>query len=155
MSNQYKPTNIAHYFILKSRKEDRPITHLKLQKLLYYAQAWSLAIRKQKIFNSDIEAWMHGPVVRSIYNFYKKYGFGNIVEIIDESSITIDAETQKFLDEVYLVYGKYDGKILEKLTHSEKPWQKARDNAEIGMSTGNIITPESMTEYYSELITRK
>lgn len=155
MSNQYKPTSIAHYFILKSRKEDRPITHLKLQKLLYYAQAWSLAIRKEKIFNSDIEAWMHGPVVRSIYNSYKKYGFGNILENIDESTIDIDAETLKFLDEVYTVYGKFDGKILEKFTHSEKPWQKARDNAEIGLSTGNIITPESMIEYYTQLVSHK
>ncbi len=67
--------NIAEYFLWKASNESRPVTNKKLQKLLYYAQAWSLVLRDKKLFDDKIEAWIHGPAIRKVYLGYKEFGF--------------------------------------------------------------------------------
>jgi uncharacterized phage-associated protein len=141
---------IADYFLWKAQGEKKSVTNKKLQKLLYYAQAWSLVMRDKKLFNEGIEAWVHGPAVRDIYFEYKDFGFNPIKKKINEKSITsISAEVKEFLDEVWSVYGKYDAAYLELLTHSEKPWQDAREGLEPFMGSSNEITPASMKAFYS------
>jgi|ADGO01.1.fsa_nt_gi Uncharacterized phage-associated protein len=115
---------VADYFILKSDAENRVITNKKLQKLVYYAQAWHLVFTNKKLFNDPIEAWMHGPAVRSLWHKYKKYGYSPITEKPLRPNIKKDAVA--LLDEVWRVYGKHDANYLEALTHSEEPWINAR-----------------------------
>ena len=70
MSSVVKKTSaltVADYFLYKANKEKKPITNKKLQKLVYYAQAWSLVLNNKKLFSEPIEAWVHGPAVRSLY----------------------------------------------------------------------------------------
>jgi len=57
---------IADYFIYKGKEENKPITNKKLQKLLYYSQAWYLVFNKKPLFKDKIEAWVHGPAIRTI-----------------------------------------------------------------------------------------
>lgn len=66
--------DIAKYFIYISHKEKRPVSNQKLQKLLYYAQAWYLVEYGKKLYEDDIEAWVHGPTIPSVYRKYKKHG---------------------------------------------------------------------------------
>jgi uncharacterized phage-associated protein len=141
---------VALYFLFKSKEGNKTISNKKLQKLLYYAQAWSMVLRKKKLFSDQIEAWVHGPAIRGIYLEYKKFGFGPIEKKVDQKTIlNISSEVRNFLDQIWNVYGKFDPAFLEQLTHSEAPWQMAREGLEPHMGSGNIISLNSMRDFYS------
>ena len=142
---------VAEYFINKANREGKPITNKKLQKLVYYAQAWSLVLNKKKLFSDKIEAWIHGPAVRSLYIKYKDFGFNPIKKDIDQETLEVfSGEDKKLLNSVWKVYGKLDPSYLEMLTHSEKPWQEAREGLEGHESSTNEISLDSMKGYYIE-----
>jgi len=145
------PLDIASYLIHISVKNERPLTNKKLQKLLYYAQAWSLVLRKQSLFDEPIEAWVHGPVVKSVYQKFKEFGFGIIQNQppFDINSLSLDI--REHLDEIWRVYGKYDAQYLEALSHSEPPWILARDSLDAETNSDSIISHESMESFYSAL----
>lgn len=148
---EYTASDIAKYFIWKAEKEGQKITNKKLQKLLYYAQAWHLVFNNGKpLFGEDIEAWIHGPVVRVVYEFFKKFGFNPITEKI--SSNPVDEEKTSLLDQVWNVYGGLPAEYLEMLTHREKPWQEARRDLESNERSSAVISTKSMQNFYSELV---
>lgn len=152
MSSVVKKTSaltVADYFLYKANKEKKPLTNKKLQKLVYYAQAWSLVLNDKKLFNEPIEAWVHGPAVRSLYCQYKNFGFSPIIKNVEESSIKIVSKDRELLDEVWNVYGKLDPDYLEMLTHSEKPWQDARNGLQSHQSSDNEINTKTMKSFYS------
>ena len=139
---------IAKYFIKKAQDEGETITNKKLQKLLYYAQAWNLALNEKPLFKEDIEAWVHGPAIREVYVKYKKFGFHPIKEEVSTKDFkNIDSD---LLDEVWRVYGKYDADYLEVLTHNEEPWQKARQGFEPADLATTIISHDDMGAYYKK-----
>ncbi|MBD3330642.1 DUF4065 domain-containing protein [Candidatus Peregrinibacteria bacterium] len=144
---------IAEYFLSKAKEENKPISNKKLQKLLYYAQAWHLALYGEKLFKEDIEAWIHGPAVRKIYTLYKKFGFAPITinKIPTEKLNKLQKKQINLLEEIWKIYGKYDADYLEQLSHSEPPWQKAREGLDSTMSSKNIISDEEMKKYYKNL----
>lgn len=145
---------IAKYFIWKAAQEGKKISNKKLQKLLYYAQAWHLVLVNRPLFSEDIEAWIHGPAVRSVYVEYKKFGFGLINVDVDKAEIK-DIPSIEILDEVWSVYGKYDADYLEELTHEEDPWQIARGNIDEDKSSENVISLDVMKDYYSNLLEKE
>jgi len=146
--------NIVYYFLNKIDNQNGvTITHLKLQKLLYYAQAWSLSIKGKRLFNEKICAWAHGPVIKEVYDEYKQFAYNQLEKsTIDESNYSIDE--MDILDLVWTVYGKYDAKYLEALMHAEHPWNDARK----GYSSGEIcqieITLENIEAYYKKIRTK-
>lgn len=145
-----KARDVGRYFLYLANQEKKPITNKKLQKLVYYAQAWSLVLNNKKLFNEPIEAWVHGPAVRSLYVQYKKFGFEPIQEEIKASEFNISGKTKKFLDTVWQAYGKFDAGYLEMLTHSEKPWREAREGIQSSESSDNEISLKTMKSYYSK-----
>lgn len=126
-------------------------TTMKLHKLLYYCQAWSLVWDEKPLFNEPIEAWANGPVVRTLYNMHK----GVFVITYNQFSLgNKDALTQSEKDTVNAVldyYGKFSSQYLVELTHSEDPWKQARKGLMPQDRGDNIITLSSMAEYYSSL----
>ena len=141
---------IADYFILKvDREAGDHMTHLKLQKLIYYAQAWHLAMFDKALFNNKIEAWLHGPVCREIYERFRHRSWNPILatSIISASS-AINDETRTFLDEVWEVYGQYSATKLEKMTHEEAPWLEARNGIQPDKPSQTLIDEKSMHDYY-------
>ena len=141
---------IADYFILKvDREAGDNITHLKLQKLIYYAQAWYLAMFDKALFNNKIEAWLHGPVCREIYERFRNRSWNPIpASAIISASSAIDDETQAFLDEIWEIYGQYSATKLEKMTHEEAPWLEARNGIQPGNPSQTLIHEKSMRDYY-------
>lgn len=123
------------------------ITPLKLQKLLYYAQAWSLVFRGEMLFAEDIQAWVHGPVVPSVYQKYKGYGYTTLPQ--ETSSASLESEEIEVLDVVWSTYGSRSAKFLEALTHIEEPWQKARMGLLSTQVSNKTISPQDMKNYYS------
>jgi len=140
---------IAKYFIARNNKEKKGLTNKKLQKLLYYAQAWNLVFNNKKLFNNDIEAWIHGPAVPSVYAKYKSFGFNDINEKVDEKDFqNLKKNEIRVLNAVWNIYGKYDADYLETLTHNEEPWLKARRDALPYQASSSVIPPALMKEYY-------
>lgn len=133
--------NVAEFFIsLSEERTPYAITPLKLQKLLYYAQAFNLRDGKGVLFSEAIEAWKHGPVVPKIYRAYKDYGyftiphqeFDNVDPITD--TLKLNPGEIETITEVWKQFGHLDGKFLEELTHQEDPWIFTNINEEIDIN---------------------
>lgn len=146
----YTPEIIADWFLCKADRMPKPsMTNLKLQKLVYYAQAWSLVFLAEPLFNDDFQAWVHGPVIVELYNKYKKNPYAlNIPENCPE----LNKNVVDILIQVLNVYGRYNAKYLEGLTHSEEPWINARGGISPEARSNNIISKEEIKKYYSNLL---
>ncbi len=143
----YKPIEVAGWFTnIIDRESGDSITHLKVQKLVYYSEAWSLALYDCSLFNDDIEAWAHGPVVPSLYHHLKSNGSSSLDVI--EVDICFDDQSLFVLNEVQRVYGEISAKRLEYLTHQEQPWLEARGDLAPEAKCTNLILRESMKAYY-------
>ncbi len=148
--NKVSINDIAVCFLkIVEREAGSTITPLKLQKLLYYAQGWYLAINKRPLFNEEFQAWAHGPANPAIYNKYKIYGYNSID--LPKAYPKISQDNLDFLYTIWNTYGIYDGKYLEDLTHKEKPWLEARQrgNCKDGDPCNEIITKSSMKEFFT------
>jgi len=150
---EYSASLIAKYFIWKAGKEGKKVSNKKLQKLLYYAQAWNLVFNDKPLFKEDIEAWIHGPAVWSVYQEYKDLGFKDIDEKVEESDVK-DIKEKELLDTVWSIYGKFDAQYLETLSHNEKPWQVARESVGSNISSRNAISLDLMKEYYTSVLAK-
>jgi uncharacterized phage-associated protein len=109
-----------------SGDERDPLTNLRLQKLLYYAQAWSLVIRESELFSDEIVAWRHGPVVPVVYRALPG-GIGASAIPPDSFASVPDLEVEDaaYMKSVWEAYNPYSALKLSRMTHEEMPWQKA------------------------------
>lgn len=126
------------------------MTHKKLQKLCYYAQAWHLALMNEPLFNDRFEAWIHGPVCPSLYDSYKGYGWQNIEQCEVPHKIKQNNEIYEFLKQIYRIYGDLDGNELELLTRMEQPWRLARGGLKPWQPSTKEIDQDIMRKYYLE-----
>ena len=122
------------------------MTPKKLQKLCYYAQGWYAGLTGMKLFDDDLQAWIHGPVCPKLYEAYKIYGYNEIPKL--ETNIA-NKELKGIVEQIYRIYGKLDGDELEQLTHQEKPWRNARKGIESCVPSNEIIEFDDMKEYFS------
>lgn len=139
-------TEVANYFIWRVASTEElqgfgdNITNLKLQKLVYYAQGFCLAITDEPLFPDPIEAWMHGPVVPDLYFRYQPYGATPLATPDDFDPTRIDGETRQLLEDVFSVYGQYSAWGLRNLTHEEAPWKDTPQ--------GKVISTKRMRDYF-------
>lgn len=139
------------------------ITNKKLQKLLYYVEAWNL-VYKSSLIDDDFEAWVHGPVVPDVYHTYKIFGYSPIKneyalgqtasdKMRDLLSSGVIEKTQKeIIFEVLKKYGALNSYQLETLSHSEKPWIEARKGLGDFDHCSAVIDKGLMKTYYSSLV---
>ncbi len=141
--------SVANFFLnIIDRDAGSTITPLKLQKILYYAQGYYLALNDKELFSEDFEAWAHGPANPEIYDKYKEYGCNAIGEPSEEEVPDFNEDIVDFLYDIWATFGIYDGKYLEELTHQETPWIEARKGYQPGDVCNNIITKESMKDFF-------
>lgn len=143
MENIYE---VAKYFLLLEQMD-----HKKLQKLCYYAQAWSLVLTGVHLMNTWFEAWVHGPVSPELWHKYKDWG-GLLISSYEGTPNFNNNQTQLFLNKIFQLYGKYSGDQLEQLTHRETPWIKARGYYPPGAVCTNVISESDMASYYKKLL---
>lgn len=143
--NVVHAVDVAAYILNKLGK----ITAMKLQKLLYYCQAWSLVWDEEPLFSEEIEAWANGPVVRNVFNMHK-----NLFKIsqIDGTPSKLSETQIETIDSVLGFYGDKDSHWLSELTHMEYPWKSARGNLLPGVRSNNVISHASMMDYYTSLV---
>jgi len=129
--------DVANYFLKRQDTQaGDTMSNLKLQKLVYYAQGFHLAITGKPLFDEPIVAWVHGPVCVSLYDKYKRYGSRSIPIPEDIDTLELfDSEAQKILSMVYYYYGQFSAWKLRNLTHEDTPWIVAhrKGNVEISL----------------------
>lgn len=151
----YMATKLARWFINRvDRDAGEGITHLKLHKLLYYAQSWSLANFNKPLFREDMQAWRHGPVIPSVWHQYKGYKWDTIPP--SNTKVTFDDERiEKYLDIIYEKYGKYSAKELERMTHADAPWRVTRGDLPLEASCTTAIDKNLIRDFYAKKIKKK
>jgi uncharacterized phage-associated protein len=137
--------DIGDYFVWLANQTGSFISNLKLQKLVYYAQAWHLALHHTPLFQEDFEAWVHGPVIPELYQKYKGFGWKPILE---DANPNLPVNVSEFLSEVAEEYFACDTYELEQMTHIEAPWNHARGNLPLDRPSKAVIQKEWMKEYY-------
>lgn len=139
--------DVAKYILRKQG----PMSTMKLQKLVYYCQAWSLAWDGYPLFDEEFEAWANGPVCTELFD--KCNGSflvdGSMFE--DTSTYQFTVDQKETMNKVLKYYGKRKLHWLRKLIHEEDPWKMARTGYPSGASCNVVISKESMLQYYGEL----
>jgi len=142
-SMEYRALDIAKYIIKHEHDAGRQISNLRLQKLLYFAQAKFLIETGKPCFSDPIMAWEFGPVVTSVYHEYKI--FGGLDIFITPACIELDKDTRERIDNLLEFCVKIPTYKLVDITHSQAPWQNARNNI-----TSSEITIDSIKQYFQK-----
>jgi phage-associated protein len=138
--------DVADFFLSPvAEEEGEQITNLKLQKLLYYAQGYSLAILDRPLFADKIENWPHGPVIPCVYQTYKQYGAG-LLPVTYLEPDKYQADELYILNRVRTEQGRYTAWALREKTHQEAPWQSTL--------RGQEISREFIREYFRRTLPR-
>jgi uncharacterized phage-associated protein len=137
--------DVAAYIISKLRSVDA----MKLQKLLYYSQAWSLVWDEKPLFSAKVEAWANGPVVRTVFKTYQ--GQYKVSRALEGDKTALTEDERSTVDAVLNFYGGKDGFFLSELTHRERPWMDARTGLAPGEKSDREITKAAMRDYYGSL----
>lgn len=139
--------DVAKYILERSGT----MSAMKLQKLVYYTQAWSLIWDERPMFHDRIEAWANGPVAPALYAAHRGEYYVEAAKMRGDSA-KLDAKAVETVDAVLEYYGKKDASWLSELTHREDPWRDARQGMEPGERGTTEITHEAMASYYESLI---
>ncbi|WP_296816438.1 type II toxin-antitoxin system antitoxin SocA domain-containing protein [Megasphaera sp.] len=130
------------------------ITPLMLQKLLYFVQGISYANHNTPIFPEDCQAWTHGPVYPEIYTLFKQFRYNPIEDprfvIFEGTDDKLTVQERHIVELVANTFGEYTGKPLERITHQEAPWQDARKGYGDGIPSNELISKQSIRDYYLE-----
>lgn len=139
--------DVAKYILKKEGK----MSTWKLQKLCYYAQAWSLAWTGNPIFEEEFQAWANGPVCPDLFRLYQGKFSCSEEDLSKGDPNNLNDDQKETVDIIIRDYGKMDPYELRELTHSEDPWKNARQGIPEGTYCNNPITTDSMGEYYGSL----
>ena len=154
--------DVADWFIVKanepmfihecvchcSKQHEAPesISHIKLQRLLYFSQAAHLSLYNQALFEDKIEAWRSGPVIPNVYQTFKSHGSNPLEKPQSQHYKTvIDEDTEYFLEQMWEIFGKFSGIYLVAIIHEHTPWQTAYK------SQNRAITTAVIKKYYKPL----
>lgn len=138
--------DVAEYILQKQG----PMSAMKLQKLLYYSQAWHLVWEDDLLFRENIEAWANGPVVRELFQMHRGQ-FRVEAGFFRGKSSALPKGSKDVVNRVLAFYAPKDAQWLSDLTHMEKPWKEARKGLADGDRGDRVISLESMADYYSSL----
>ncbi|MCI9020296.1 MAG: DUF4065 domain-containing protein [Eubacterium sp.] len=146
---QGKIFDTVNWFLAQS-SDDTPITHLALQKLLYFTQSWSMVLSGEEFFDDDCQAWAHGAVYPKVYFFFKQFKYRPLPKV--EKAPEFENNNLKILNAVKsYYYDIYTAKALEKICHREKPYIDARKGCAEGKSCNTIIDKKSIFSYYKDI----
>ena len=158
---------IANEFIRRARAEGRTLTQMQLQKLVYIAHGWNLAVNGRPLTYDAPEAWDYGPVYRELHRALRPYGRDGVTSDIrnsdyvvgsfdeDPGAFTIaklDADETAVIDRVYQDYGKFHAFQLSALTHRPgTPWTKFYND---GQGRSEEIHADLIRTYFVDLATK-
>ena len=139
--------DVAKYILIKTGE----MTAMKLQKLVYYSQAWSLVWDESPLFDEDIQAWANGPVVPVLYGCHRGQLKVSKDTFAEGNVDTLTPNQKDSIDKVLEALQEKSGQWLSELTHIESPWKDARGGLKPTERSDSIIALSTMHEYYSSL----
>lgn len=142
-----KVIDVAKFIIEKTGE----LTAMKLQKLVYYSQAWNLAWEDEPLFPEDFEAWANGPVVPELYKMHRGMLKVDASLFTDGDTSVLTPRSRENIDKVLSFYAHKSAFELSHMTHQESPWVDARGNTPIGESSNAVVSQAAMHEYYGSL----
>lgn len=150
LSAPYNPMVVANTLIKKMHDADKEINLIALQKMMYYAYGWYLAITGNPLFSEGIIKWTYGPLVQSVYHTFKEYGTENL----DDGSDTfgcgffLPSREEEFIDKIISVYGQYTSKQLSSMCSAKgTPWERTR-------IVGRVIKDDLIKEWFIKVVVR-
>ena len=146
---QVRVFDVAAYILAKMGS----MTTMKLQKLVYYSQAWSLVWDEKPLFEEDIEAWANGPVVRDLFDYHR--GMYEISAMPIGNPRLLNQEQQETVDAVLDYYADKSAQWLIDLTHMEDPWKQTRRGLQPLERGNRVMSLDTMADYYSSLPTEE
>lgn len=140
---------VVDWFLNNTSEEDG-ITHLALQKCLYFVQAWSYIFNGKWMFTEECEAWIHGAVYRNVFEEFKSFKYSILPKLNTATSLNDEEiEVLGFVKENYL--DVYSAKILEKICHLEDPFKNARGILQENQRGENQISKDTIAMYYEKI----
>jgi uncharacterized phage-associated protein len=150
MHNLSNAKNVARWFINRAdRSAGEAITQLKVQKLVFYSDAWHLAYFDRQLIPESFQAWAHGPVVTALYAKYRASSWDSLP--VEKGPLPVSG-TQEFLESIYEAYGQFSAKKLEAMTHNELPWIEARNGLPPEAKSDTVISKLTMRNFYAKRI---
>ena len=150
MSAPHDARNVANAFIERAKEEDKPLTPLQIQKLIYFANAWMLVEHDRPLIDEEFEVWKYGPVIPSVYYSLSRFRGDPVREPIPlhhDQERDFDDKEQDVINRVFHFYGRMSGPQLSFMTHlPETPWAQARKR---GM---RFISNDLVRKYYTDLL---
>ena len=149
-----KAIEVGRYLSYLAANEEEPdyLTNMRLQKLLYYVQAWSLVMRGRPMFGERIEAWVHGPVVREAYQQFRKHQDAPILpDDIGDAEFDLEDDDREFISDVWGTYKVHSASRLRQMTHEEDPWINARKGYGPADKCEKEISCDALRDYFSSL----
>ena len=143
--------SIANALIQLSHKKGNPVSNMKLQKLVYFSYGWFLAIRKERLFEDEIQAWKYGPVIPELYHSFKLYYSNPIPEAhyLKSDSVEVSGDATALLESVWQAYGDKTAIELVDMTHKVgTPWEKTFERS----VSNSIIKDELISAYFDGLL---
>ena len=143
----YKVLDVCRFVINYSNEHDYGISNLKLQKVLYFIQAYFLTKKKDHstCFDEKIEAWDFGPVVPEVYHRYKAYGSASIPYMSNSKIKEISEDDKKLIDGIVDECSQYSAAALVEITHNQAPWLDVYKPY-----CNNTISKRSIKKYFAE-----
>ena len=145
---------IADHFLLKiDVSSGDTISNLKMQKLCYFSQVASLVHMRQTIFEDEIQAWAHGPVIPTLYRRFRHYGWQSIdpTDLKTRPDKKLAEDEKNLLDKVWKVLSNCSAKHLEHLSHKDEAWKRQYTPEKPGGRCNNVITPEQILKFYGSV----
>jgi uncharacterized phage-associated protein len=169
---------VANYLLERAKSEGKSLDQMKIQKLVYYANGWHLALKGTPLIDEEVEAWRYGPVIPSLRDSFRYWGdqpiqapasylvprLGtNVLEEIEEVVPAIDPGhssdsefARALLDKIWQVYGKYTGIQLSNMTHEPgSPWERVYRQYNGAIPRGKDIPEDTIRDYFAGLAKKK
>ena len=140
--------DIASWFLVKAKSENKPLTHMKLQKLVYYAYGWYCAYYDNPpLFADAIYAWRRGVVVKTLYEEYATFGENPIIpENMDCPNL--DENVVEILKSVWKAYASYSNATLDRMIRRQSAWRVAQRSSAWEV----ILLPERIQQSFRLLM---
>lgn len=146
---QFQAVDLAAYLLQKpNRASGEVINTLKLNALLYFAEACSLALFERPLLSEGLEAWDHGPIYPSLWQALSSRGWNNLAADELKDAKTLDEATRDLLDDVYQAYGGFSLIELQNQIKQSAPWKEARRGLKDWDLDKRPLSKDSMAIHY-------
>lgn len=146
----FSSISVANAFLERAKEAGKTLTNMQVQKLVYLAHGYNLALNNGPITFDSVQAWQWGPVIPPLYNKLKQFGAGEVQGPIasDCEPIPRDSKDAEVIDAVWNAFGGFGAATLSRITHEDNsPWDQTWREMPYG-----VISDDRIAAYYKEIL---